>query len=200
MAAEGAHVHRNGAEPLRAVEQDLDTGGGERGRVEAAARDPRYVRAGHQPGVGADEARQLVEGRDREPHAARVASGGERPEYARVLLVARHDLVARVQVEGGEHRVDPVGRRAGESDLAGLGVQEPRHSSAQLLAARHHLLHEGVAGATLLQLQPKRPLRGLERPARHRPVGPGIQVGQPLEHGELGAKALHGRLILGCTP
>ena len=61
------------------------------------------------------------------------------------------------------------------------------------------MLEPRLAAAALLELLAKRALGRLERAPRHRPVRAGVQIGDPLEDGELGSELLHAGRILGCA-
>jgi len=111
-----------------------------------------------------------------------------------VLLVAREELVARLQVERVQYRVDAVRGRPGDRNI-GLGRAE---QAGRALAQRVDPLdlagEPEPAAPALLELLAKRRLGGVERSPRHRPVRAGVEVGDLLEDGKLGSELLHGVL------
>jgi hypothetical protein len=72
------------------------------------------VRGDDEPCLVTELVGQFLERHDPHAHSARVASGRERREHAGVLLVAREDLVAGVDLDRVQHGVDAVGGRPGE--------------------------------------------------------------------------------------
>jgi hypothetical protein len=116
-----------------------------------------------------------------------------------VLLVAREDLVARLDVERVKRGVDAVGGGPGESHVRGRHAEQPRGAAAQLVDPLDLVLEPRLAAPALVQLLAQRAVGGLERSRRHRPVRAGVEIGDPLEDGELSSELLHAGRILGCA-
>ena len=186
VAAQRVHVHGDRADALRAVEQHGHVDLRELRRRRGAA-DPAHVRAGHQPSAGAD----LV-GDPRQRHfadrdAAQLARGHQRPEQARVLLIAGQDLVSGPQRKPGNGAGDALARAARERQVAGLASEQTRIRPAQV-TAELAATPEVRAAAPLLRLALEL-LRGrLDRARGERPVGARVQIRHTPEHGELGAQ------------
>jgi hypothetical protein len=145
------------------------------------------VRAGHEPRPRPDRVRNLGERHELHLEPAPLAPGGERTEQARVLLVAGEHLVAGAELERGEHRVHAVGRRVGEGELLGVAAEQPGDLPAQALADRHELLEVARPAAALVALPIDLRRRRCSGRRRHRSLGPGVQVRDPLEDRELSA-------------
>ena len=90
--------------------------------------------------------------------------------------------------------VEPV-----SATSAVVAPSRPRGALAQLVDPLDLVLEPRLAAAALLELLAQRALGRLEGAARHRPVGAGVQVRDPLEDGELGSELLHAGRILGCA-
>ena len=134
------------------------------------------------------EHRVLVSRGDDDTRAARV----ERAEQAEVLLVGRHDLVARREAEPGDDDLAAARRRVGERDLLRRRADDLREAGAHLLAQPGELLDVRHPAAALLEIAREPRLRRLDRRARQRPVRAGVEVRLALEHRELGAGLLEG--------
>ena len=107
-----------------------------------------------------------------------------------MLLVTRHDLIARTEVQAADdvrHPFCRAGRqgdiRRGAAEQLGVGRPQPRR---EIPAAFE--VHPGPALLELpLELRPG----GTRRPRRQRAIGPRVQVGEVREHGdELGAQLM----------
>jgi hypothetical protein len=114
-----------------------------------------------------------------------------------MLLVAGEDLVATAQVDGVEHGVDAVRGGAGERDVGLRRAEQRGRALAQQVDPLDLALEPRLVAAALLELLLQRRLGRLEGAPWHRPVGAGVQVGEPLEDGELGSELLHAGRILG---
>ena len=115
-----------------------------------------------------------------------------------MLVRRRHDLVARAEVEPGEHDVAAVGRRRRQRDVLDVDADERGDVAAELLAQRQ----ECARTARALPRPSRSPRSSSARiasivSARERPDAAGLQVGEPLEHGKLRAGLLegHGRIL-----
>ena len=143
---------------------------------------PEHLRRRDQPRPGRDggEDRVGVGRRRRRPRAGRA----ERPEEPEVLVGRRDDLVAGPELEPAEHDRAALRRRARQRHLVGLGADEGRERAAELVAQLHRLLEVRQAAAALgeIALDPRRQRVG-DRP-RERAERPGVEVCDPLEHGE----------------
>ena len=94
VAAERLHVHRHGPDSLGTVEHDGHLQLRQlRGRKPAA--HPAHVRARHQPCAPCHRLGDVGERDLPNRDAAQRTCGAERAEQARVLFVAREDLIAR---------------------------------------------------------------------------------------------------------
>ena len=137
--------------------------------------------------------------------AARIASGSgvddddprrrdrERPEQAEMLRRGGHDLGFGAEAEAAEDDVAGVGRARGERNLQRVGADERREPAPHLGAERHRLFE--IRQARSVPPSKSRSVRGDERVvdgARHRPERPRVQVGDPVEHRELGPCLLEG--------
>ena len=94
---------------LRAVEHHRHVDLRQRGGRDLA-RDPGDVRAGHQRRPRVHRVGDLAQRHGTDRRAA-LAGRDQRPDQARVLAVGGHDLVARPELEPGEHRAEPLARR-----------------------------------------------------------------------------------------
>ncbi len=102
IAAERAHVYRHGPDSLGAVEHDGHLQLRQLRRRQPAAH-PAHVRARHQPCALCHRLGDACE-RDRPNRdAAQRACGPERAEQARVLFLAREDLIALAQPQAVDH-------------------------------------------------------------------------------------------------
>jgi hypothetical protein len=126
----------------------------------------------------------------------------ERPEQARVLLVAGQHLVAGAELERGERGVHPVGRGVGEGELVDVAAEQARQLPAQLLAEPEQALEVRHPAAALGRLPLDLTGRRGRRPGGHRSLGPGVQVGEAFEYGELGAQltGVHGPILSWSRP
>ena len=104
VAAEGLHVERDRAKALCAVEDQKRGRRRDRIRVHHLSGGPRDVRGHDEASVSPHLVRQVREGHDAHPGAANVARGRDRAKHSGVLLVAREDLVAGLDVDAQRGR------------------------------------------------------------------------------------------------
>jgi hypothetical protein len=167
---------------LRAVEDDGHAGLGQ-GRGRDAPADPAHVGDGDQHRARPDRVGHVAERHHPDGRAAR-AGVDERADQAGVLLVGGDHLVARAEVEPGEHAAEAVGRRRGERHLLLRRAQQPRVRGPQL-SLRPQARGEVRGDAAFLQLGVQRPARRLDGGRGQRAVRAAVQVGHPRAHGEL---------------
>ena len=153
------------------------------------AAHPRHVRARNQPRRARHLAGELGERHDADLDPMAPAGPAERREQARVLLVGGQDLVAGAEIEPGDHGVDAVGRRAGQRDLGRLAAERARRTPARACAAspmsasKYGRPHRPDSASASI-----RRWTASAGGARHRTLGAGVEVREPLEHRELGAE------------
>src|SRR4051812_12458709 len=113
-----------------------------------------------------------------------------------MLRVARQHLVAATEPQRGHHGRHPVGGRSRESDVLHVAAVRERELLPQSCGVRLKPVEEGPAEAPLLELVAELVGRSLEAAPWHGAVGPGVEVGHPLEHGELRPEVVrvHGRV------
>ena len=192
------------AEPLLAGDrEEVETRGVDRDRTNGlgAVDQHRHARLlaqlahGKRPAARPEHLRKGEQLRPRRHHRqdrVRVRLGHDdagaarvhRPDQAEVLLGCRHDLVLRLQVEPGQNDVAAVRRRAGQRDLLGLGADEAGEDDPGLLAELEHALEVLLAEAAVGEIGVELLLHGRRRRARERAERPGVQIREPLEHGE----------------
>src|SRR2546430_14795975 len=105
-----------------------------------------------------------------------------------VLLVARQELVSRLDVEAAEHDVHAVRRRVREPHLLGSATEQTGEQLAPALHQGDDRVEVLVAGAAVFELEAHAGAGRIDRPARDGAVGSGIQVRAVLQHRELRSK------------
>src|SRR6266508_121088 len=116
----------------------------------------------------------------------RGARGGQAAEEARVLGVRRHHLVAGADSEACEHDVAAPRRRACERDVLRRGVQEAGELPPELLTPFEQALEVLLARPPLEEIAFEDAGHRLRCPPWQRTIGSRVQIGEPLENGELG--------------
>ena len=111
-----------------------------------------------------------------------------------MLLVARQHLIARGEVEAHHDLSHPFGRAGRQRHVGGVAGESQRVGAAQR-AGQLAAPFEVGGRAAVRQLALELRLRRLDRARRQRPVGARVEVGDPLQHGELAAQSgwLHDR-------
>ncbi len=186
VAAERVHVHRHRAHALGAVEQDRHLELGQLRRREGPAH-PAHVRAGHEPRARVHRFGQLAQRRFTYLHAVQLARGRERPQQARVLLVARQDLIATGELQPTDRLRDALGRARGQREVGRVTAEERGVGRPQRvceLGAAFEVGNRAALEQLALELGGGRPRGGRGQ----RPVGAGVQVGRALQHGKLGSQ------------
>ena len=107
-----------------------------------------------------------------------------------MLRGGRHDLVRSPEAEALEHDVAALGRARREGDLERVGGDDVGEPCAKSIPQPHHLLEVRQAAAPLEGVPLQRRADGVERRARHRPKGAGVEIRDPLQHGELPPRLL----------
>ena len=187
-AAECLDIYRHGADPLRCIEQHGNAGPRQGLVVHDAAPHPGHVRAGDQLRVRRHLAGKLRERDDSHLDAVQVLGSPERRQQTRVLLVAGDDLVAWLQVESREHRVDTVGGRAGQGDAGRVAAEHARVRVAQSGREIADRLHVRLAAAPIGELEVDPLANRVAGSGRKRALGPGVEVGGPLQDRKLGSE------------
>ena len=109
------------------------------------------------------------------------------------MLVRRRDhLVGRAEVEPLEHEVAAVGRRRRQRDLLRLDRDEPGEPGPELGAQVHDPLDVRASRPAVDEVAILLGVHGVEGRSRERAAAPGLEVRQPVEHGELGACLFEG--------
>ena len=105
------------------------------------------------------------------------------------MLVGRgHDLVARMQAEAGEDDVAPGRGTRCEPDLLRVGGDERREARARRLPQVHHAREVRQAAAAGCDVALELGAHGVVGRAGDRPEGACVQVGDPIQDGELGPR------------
>ncbi len=118
----------------------------------------------------------------------RALQSPERRQQTRVLLVGGEHLVAGAQVEAREDRVAPVGRRAGERDVGGVGMQNARVGRAQLVSGPAYGVEVVLAGPAPVELELDPLADRIGGGTGQRAFGPGVQVRLAFQDRKLGAE------------
>ena len=114
----------------------------------------------------------------------------ERSEQPEVLVGRRDDLVAFAELEPGEHDVAAVRRRRRQRDSLCAYTDELGDPRTKLLSISEDTLEPRQAAPSFAERPLFFGLHRRERRARERADAPGLQVREPLEHRELGARLL----------
>src|SRR5204863_3891177 len=89
--------------------------------------------------------------------------------------------------ETGEHDVAALGRGRCQGDVRRVDVDHAGEGGARGLAQREHLLDVRLPSAPALEIAALAGRHRLHGRCRERPHRAGVEVGEPLEHGKLGA-------------
>jgi hypothetical protein len=186
--AQGAQVERDLADRLRAVEQHRHAATvGERADLGDRKDKPalgRHVAERDQPGPAGEQPGQPVDDPYSVPieldlphdHAEAVAQVEPGNPAGGVLLVADHDLIARLPAAPPRHDVDPLGDAAGEGDVVRSHAQERGQAPPGVL----HLLADPAADRrdvrAVVEQVAIRLDRGVDHPARRGRVAAGVEV------------------------
>jgi hypothetical protein len=101
-----------------------------------------------------------------------------------VFRVGRHDLVARLQPEPGEHDVAAVGGRIRQRNALRSSADQRGEQSAKRRPRLLHLLDVGLAAPPVLEISPKLIRDRFLRRPRERAERARVEVRDVLEYGE----------------
>ena len=194
VAAERAQSTGTAPRPCAPSSSSWTPVGRERRQRRRAAGVPGHVREGHEACGPAEPRRQLGERHQADRDPARARERGQRGEQAGCSSSLVSTSSPAPRSSASEHEVHAVGRGAGERQLGGVGAEQRRPPAAQLARCARAAPRSEPGSPRPLGLARDQLGRARRtRARRNRPVGAGVQVGEPLEHRELGAKVVMAR-------